>query len=356
MTLSSGIYVGIVCAARFSNEDGTAFGIISSYLYDRGGARKFFGCIQICAGIAAISSTADSALIATSQLLSEDIFKKKLYPSASSNTAVLVSKFCSIVTIVVSILLSTSIDVAAAANLQYAFQIQAMPALLLGIHPELLPTGSPSSVSLVIGFCVSFITFISIEESLKNEGKEIYFSSGIWGLLAYIVSMIITENTLDAEILDNDRRSFDLPIPTAVANFPREKGSDVPPRLSDTELKKSSFGHINEPFGSWTNKCIVFICIFVMMITLPWYHEPGIEEKFTNGFPEYGNVMIAFSILNSIVLAVLVYRWKPPETVFATNNNDNKNHMGVTTNNPILPSTSASGAADVEITATADAK
>lgn len=351
-----GIYIGIVCAARFSNEDGTAFGIISSYLYDRGGAEKFFGCLEICAGIAAISSTADSALIATSHLISEDIFKKKLCPTASANTTVLVSKCCSISVIVVSILLSRSIDIAAAISLQLAFQIQAIPAFLLGMHPELLPSGTPSSMSLVIGFCVSIIIFISIEEKLKNEGEQIFFSSGFWGLLGYILSIIITENTLDAKFLNDDQRDFDLPISAAVENFPRKEGDNMPPRLNDIELKRISFEQINEPFGSWTNKVIVLICVIFMIISLPWYNQPNTQVKFTDGLPEYANVILAFGILNSIALAVLIYRWKPAETVVMARNDgskDNNIRMGVTTNNPLssskISSTFASGAANIEL-------
>ncbi|CAM9133219.1 unnamed protein product, partial [Ectocarpus fasciculatus] len=193
-TMIPGIFMGLVCAARLNEDsDGTAFGIISGELYDRGGFKKVVSCIMMCAGLAAISSTADSALIAMSHLVSEDLYQKKFRPGATQTETVLISKLCSLIVVVMAICmtLNDGFDVSRAAQIQIGFQIQAWPAFFFGLFPEILGF-CPSSRSLVWGFVTS-ITVLIVVYTCVSAGVSFYFDPGTWGFVAYMLHIYIFE-------------------------------------------------------------------------------------------------------------------------------------------------------------------
>ena len=165
---------------------------------------------------------------------------------------------------------------------------------------------------------------------MKNEHHELYFGSGTWALLAYLPTIFLFERyrkSLSVDIFDDDKRTYDIPPISAYDHFPKIENS---PRLSDGDLQRVAFKHENEPFGSWTNKCIIFLCMFLMIVTLPWYQKPNSEENFTDGWPTFANVMLAFGIINAMLLGFVVYRWKPP----VTDTSVSFSH-GESSNNPI---------------------
>ena len=70
--------------------------------------------------------------------------------------------------------------------------------------------------------------------------------------------------------------------------------------------------------------------MFLMIVTLPWYQKPNSEENFTDGWPTFANVMLAFGIINAMLLGFVVYRWKPPVTDTSVSFS-----RGESSNNPI---------------------
>lgn len=138
-----GVLIGLVCVARLNeDEDGTAFGIVSGELYDRGGFKRMVSCIMMCAGLAAISSTADSALISMSHMISEDLYQKKYKPTATQTETVWISKICSLLVVVLAICMTLieGLDASKAAQLQLGFQIQAWPVFFLVYFRSYLAT------------------------------------------------------------------------------------------------------------------------------------------------------------------------------------------------------------------------
>ena len=77
LTMIPSVFIGVTCAAQFNAEKGTAFGIISGAMYDSNGFSRVIACIFMCSAFAGISSTADSCVIAMSQLAAEDIYRNK---------------------------------------------------------------------------------------------------------------------------------------------------------------------------------------------------------------------------------------------------------------------------------------
>ena len=316
LTMLSGIFIGLVCAARLNeDEDSTAFGIVSGELYDRGGFKKVMGSVMMCGGLAAISSTADSALIALSHIASEDIFKGKYFPQASPKETVLFSKLCSLVGVIVSIcvIFLPSFDVSKAAQIQSGFQIQAMPAFFFGLFPELFHR-SPSSRSLIYGFVVSIGILFIVEFGVNSRGISVYLAPGIWGFLCQFVVIFGMEKFTPAEYLDDDGREYDLPPVAVVANFPRVTGAEgqqVTRRLQTAEIEAIATLDASEPFGTPIKKMSFGVMLVLLFGSLPWYNAPEESTPFTGGWPDWAIIFLSINSVVAIILVMLIYQWVP---------------------------------------------
>jgi Na+/proline symporter len=80
-----------------------AFQAMLSTFRDRGGFYAFISYVQLIAAIAAIMSTADSALIGVSNTISVDIFKNWLTPHYTQQQIVIIGKIISVITVIISI-------------------------------------------------------------------------------------------------------------------------------------------------------------------------------------------------------------------------------------------------------------
>jgi Na+/proline symporter len=316
LTMISGIFIGLVCAARLNeDEDSTAFGIVSGELYDRGGFKKVMGSVMMCGGLAAISSTADSALIALSHIASEDIYKGKYFPAATPKEIVLFSKLCSLlgVALCISFIFLPSFDVSKAAQLQSGTQIQALPAFFFGLFPELF-TRPPSSRSLIYGFVVSIVVLFLVEFGVHRQGISVYLAPGIWGFLCQVVVIFVMDAYGSQEYLSDHVRQYDQPPAGVVANFPTitaADGSKVIRRLQTSDIDAVAKLDASEPFGS-RNKRMSFVVMLVLLFGgLPWYGSPDAATPFTGGWPNWAIVFLSLNSVVAVMIMYLLYQWIP---------------------------------------------
>jgi Na+/proline symporter len=320
VTMISGIFIGLVSAARLNDdEDSTAFGIISGELYDRGGFDKVMGSVMMCGGLAAISSTADSALIALSHIASEDFYKGKYFPQASSKATVMFSKLCSLLGVAISIcfIFIPSFDVSKAAQIQSGLQIQALPAFFFGLFPEML-NRSPSSRSLIYGFMMSIVVLFLVEFGIRNQGVDVYFAPGIWGFFCQLIVIGFMDTFCSEEYLNDDRREYDLPPAGVVENFPQvtaEDGSKFTRRLQTSDIAYVAEMDASEPFGTRPKKYVFVVMLVLLFGSLPWYNAPGEPTSFTGGWPDWAIVFLAINSLVALIIVFLLYQWVPaPES------------------------------------------
>jgi SSS family solute:Na+ symporter/sodium/proline symporter len=322
LTMISGVYVGILCAARLnSNIGSSAFAIAASELYNQGGFKEFISCLIMCFGLAVVSSTAFSALIALSHLFSEDIFQKQIKPNATSKEIILCSILFSMLIVAVSIgsLFIPNFDIYKCVVFQIAFQIQAWPAFFFGLFPEIF---SPSSRSLIYGFFSALIFIFVFEIIIKGSGHVIYLDSGIWAFLLQIIVIYLCEIYFSKEHLDDDLRTYDLPNKSTLINFSRHMKSehDFLSRLQTKEIMNVAEINITEPFGTTFNKKLLSLSVFINLISLPWYEESGTITSFVFGFPVWGYYFIAGVLISNIIVLYLIYNWEiPNETLFLKN-------------------------------------
>ena len=298
LTMISGLFLGIVCAARLNEEeDDTAFGIVSGELYDRGGFHQVMGSLMMCAGLAAISSTADSSIIALSHIAAENMYKGKYFPQASHYETVLFSKLVSLLAVIVSIcvIFIPEFNVSKASQIQSGIQIQALPAFFFGLFPEIM-NKTPSSRSLIYAFLVSIIVLFLVEFGIKGQDIDIYLEPGIWGFLCQLATIQAIEMLCQHDYLNDDVRTYDLPPSGVIVNFPQDNGVAL---------------HSTEPFGSTSKKITFLIMLLLMFGGLPWYEDPDKATSFSGGWPDWAITYVATNSIATLCLAYLMFLWKP---------------------------------------------
>ena len=162
LTMIPSVFTGVICAAQFNGEKGIAFGIISGAMYDIKGFSRIIACIFMCSAFAGISSTADSCVIAMSQLAAEDVYRNKWKLMEATDRDILIfSKVHSFIIVAVAIAISAVPDYnfAVAADTQTGIQILLYPSLLLGLFPDFFGY-TPSSRSQILGIYAGFAVAI----------------------------------------------------------------------------------------------------------------------------------------------------------------------------------------------------
>ena len=135
--------------------------------------------------LAAIMSTADSAMLSISSMFTKDIYGEYVDPTADETRLSLVGKVCSWVLItllvVLAILLKDKASLVSLIDRKFDLLVQLVPAFMLGVHSRYL---KPKSVFL--GLVVGVITALGLAFGSFDfvEGGKIYgFHPGLYGLL-----------------------------------------------------------------------------------------------------------------------------------------------------------------------------
>lgn len=322
LTMISGVYVGIVCAARLNaNIGSSSFAIAASELYNQGGFKEFISCLMMCFSLAVVSSTAFSALIAVSHLFSEDIFLTKIKANATSKEIILCSIIFSIFVVAISIgsLFIPNFDIYKCVEFQIAFQIQAFPAFFFGLFPEIF---APSSRSLIYGFITALIFIFFFEIIIKGAGHFKYLDSGIGSFLVQIIVIYLCEKKLPKEHLDDNTRTYDLPNKSTLIHYSRhlKTEKDFLCRLQTNDIMNIAEINKTEPFGTPLNKFLLCLSVLINIISLPWYEESGTLTSFLFGFPLWGYYFISGVVFSNFIVIYLIYNWKiSDESLFLKN-------------------------------------
>lgn len=159
-----GVFLGTVGVAILADEDGNLtspanpFGAIIEEMMKLGGFARVTGTIAVTSSLAAIMSTADSLVIAISQLVTVDMIYP-LRPNASTRDMTLVGKGVSLVAVVLSVVVGLLWDegtvntmhrdwvnarlshtflcligITELGNIQFALSLQCVPVFLVGLY------------------------------------------------------------------------------------------------------------------------------------------------------------------------------------------------------------------------------
>ena len=289
--------------------------VITTVLYDRGGFQQAIGTIMMCAGVAAIMSTADSSIIANSQLFAEDLYKKRIDPTASHAKTLVASKVSSLVTCIIAVLWSREdeFDIGYCAALQLGFQLLAFPPYFFGLYPELMGslTGgkSPSSRSLILGWMIGAAVFVRartrtgsrrrrgrsawraaalmrpapaeissdwsvpaqvfivvVLRNRANERVEVWLQPGVWGFFANMAMIVFVEAYGPPAWRDDFARDdYDLP-PEPAMDFEHAPGAEGRKGLTDEQLVKAVGPIVGDPLVGATSRGAVALALLLVVV------------------------------------------------------------------------------------------
>lgn len=295
-----GIFMGTVGVTMLVNEDGTPresnnpFTDILEKVMSLGGFAKGAGVIAITASLAAIMSTADSLIIAISQLVTAEI----IYPSKPNATPQRMAwygRITSLISVFVSLIIGIFWDegISDLTNIQFPITAQAVPAFLFGlytrnqamdVHPWCIAFGAWTAVIFV------FSTYYMY---LKPVPDSIPMDAGVVGFCLQLSTTLLLESfrrlvggrnrnedakedkTHSTQLLFPDRPSWDVP------KMQRFGEHTLSPQL----IWKSMEG-VYEPMTSlsWTSMMILTISFATPMVA---QLEPPFDAS-----AESGNVFL----------------------------------------------------------------
>lgn len=331
-----GIFMGTVGVAILANEDGSPaspsnpFAAILEEMMNLGGFSMAAGTIAVTASLAAIMSTADSLIIAISQLVTVEI----VYPlrqNASPTEVAMVGKVVSFLSVALSLLVGIFWDqgISDLGKIQFALSAQAVPAFLFGlfsynkktdIHPWCLSGGAFASVVYVFAIYFGY---------LKPNDDSLAFSSGVTGFMVHVVVAVVLEalrrlmggSTQDVVSAPSKKDGEDEPVVLIYEGRPQW---DIPrlTRFGDAPLTPQlvwkSMEGIGEPLA---NPWWVAMMLLVISLATPLTpeSEPPLDTTgsgnlfltapaVVNGLPWWAFKAIMLSIVPTVLLLIAIFQ------------------------------------------------
>lgn len=154
--------------------------------------------VLLSAVLAAMMSTADSALLSISSMFTKDIYARYIRPDASEQHLTKVGKYCSWILISVlvglAILLRNHASLVAIMDRKLDLLVQIVPVVMVGLRWQAL-RAVPCLVGLVVGISVCLVIPFGGFESV-SKGKLFGFHPGLIGLIPNLVIAVIGSKLL----------------------------------------------------------------------------------------------------------------------------------------------------------------
>lgn len=292
-----------------------------------GGFPKGVGIIAFTASLAAIMSTADSLIIAISQLVTAEIVYP-IRPNSSPKQIAWIGRGVSLLTcglaLVIGLLWKQGIT--ALGKIQFALSMQAVPAFLIGLYASPKFDFHPWCVSF--GAMISAIyIFIIYFAYLDKNSDAAPIDPGITG---FAIQMFVTCTTeLGYRFIikkvappnsNGGKKTNDREEDTHQLHFPNRPEWDVPPlarfgqhALTPKLLSKMMEG-VKEPFMNLWYALLMFITIS-MITPLTEAGVPGIDEEgnfisppaIINGMPWWAFKILLLTVVpHCLILITLI--------------------------------------------------
>ena len=195
-TVLIAIIAGIYAIAYLPGLEGAASDQVLSRLLRVIQEGSLFGywlvVILFAAILSAIMSTADSALLSISSMLSKDVYAKVVNESATESQLTRFGKFCSWVLIILlvalAIMLQEKASLVRLLDRKFDILVQLVPAFMLGIRWPGMKT-FPTLLGLFFGLAISLVLAFGPFDFV-HQGKVWGFHPGLYGLLVNLLIVI----------------------------------------------------------------------------------------------------------------------------------------------------------------------
>jgi len=275
-----GIVIGITKAVNDPawpeiERTATAFSGLTAQLKLMGPFQYILVSVMTCSALAAIMSTADSALMGVSSVVSIDVLQGTLIPSLSNENVVRAGAVSSVCTCLIAFFLGTFLS---------SDQMGAIIVFQNGMLMQLLPA-----------FGIGLYTRIS----------ERAVSTGIIvGLLSLLI-LVIFGNPLDGYVPVINLSAF---LNFVTSGFVQAFIPGSPQKqLLDVSNIRDIMTTSREP-----NLVLIFLMFGIALVSAPWYSTPGEPEQMLWGVPRWGCIQVCAFIVVFLIGALCAAMWKPP--------------------------------------------
>jgi SSS family solute:Na+ symporter/sodium/pantothenate symporter len=267
---------------------GGYFGSAMDALLHGSGGTIFTGGIVLIGSLAAIMSTADSAIISCSNVVTIDLIKGWLWPMCNGGVepnakqTMLVSKVASLVIVILGVLITNlDVNLSALFVLQGALLCQATPSYALGLYHPTIMDGA-----LLCGMTIGTAVFLVLEFSGPELKTAVMIGPGFIGL---IVNVVVTFTT-----------QFIMTAMGKVASPDSDK-------LTNKEIMRIMENNKNEP----TRNPVLPLAWILIWFMPPWVFPTEGKAALLLGVPAwFVYQMILHGCITSMLMYV-IYSWKP---------------------------------------------
>ena len=196
-TMIISVIAGIMALAYISGLEGTAtdqvFGQVLREVQEYSLLGYGLSVVILAAILAAMMSTADSALLTISSMFTKDIYAKIFKETPNEKSLILVGKFCSwgflALMIVFAIILKDNTSLVKLMDRKLDLMIQVSPAFMLGIHFIWLKA-KPVFWGIICGTIIA-LSIPYLDFSFISKGKVFGFHAGLVGVVPNLAIALI---------------------------------------------------------------------------------------------------------------------------------------------------------------------
>ncbi len=319
--------MGTMGVVMLAAEDGTPaspsdpFTAIMEKLIDVGGFSEVVACVAITASLAAIMSTADSLIIAISQLVTVEIVYP-LLPNATPATMSWCGRLVSLCSVILALVvgLAWNEGITDLGKIQFPLTMQTVGPFLIGLfankmldcHPWTITAGVWSSSLYVVGIYFGYLR-------LGAHPSPLAIDSGITGICIQVLLIIIME-TARRMLPEKDAGDDKTPDKEKLLH-PNRPAWDVPTmsRFGTSSLSADlvwkSMDGFYEPMTSLYWNALMFLSLSLTTPLVAPSEPPFADDGsflylpyVIQGLPWWATKAIILSIIPFIVLLVGVYK------------------------------------------------
>lgn len=282
--------------------------------YSETSANYILGSIILAASVAALMSTADSALLSLSSSLSMDIIKPYFVPRATSNQLVWIGRATSLVVSAIAIGISTTEpDLVNLLLTQQQYLMQIVPLFMAALYNK-RARPRPLLIGTVCGVIVnSIMVFGKFTDGVSDDDQEtdvnIKASAGTSGLLFTILISVVLHY---------------VPFPWLNGRWETGSwarfGDPLPEHMIGYKVEGWDHEMIHAPWTyAWSG--VIFIAFF---FCFTWFWQPGVVTTIADGFPAHVvQQLFVLAAMAAMLAAITYFGWGtnhskpivPPEKV-----------------------------------------
>lgn len=292
-----GIVIGLTRAAFEPawpevERNSTAFSAVSDELMAKGTFEYVLVTVMTCSTMAAIMSTADSALMGASSVVSIDIFKGSLAPSASKERLVQVGEINSFLMVVAAVFLGLNLSVSQFGSLivfQNGMLMQLLPTFGLGLYFHI------SECSLTCGITSGLVVLAALA-ALGNPLDPFIPMVNV-SFIANFLTVAIVHAVVVLRGVKEERQegvAHEVGVP-----FHEQSCLTI-------EDIRALMAPSREP-----SKAILSLMLALALMAVPWYRPPGSREQIILGLPLWGFIQCLIFVAIFALGQLATVLWTP---------------------------------------------